>query len=256
MRGAMRLAARRPIRRNVRRRNVVTVTATPAAGRCRMSRDRQATREGSAMPSRSEPSTLKRAAAALHRRRIVGALIGSLVLSPGCAAFRPLRGVPASHVPPELLGESREGRRTINLSLLVRSPVDQHRVEGGDILAVYIPGLLGVRNLIGPALGRETVGEAPPITAPMTPLDPPTMGYPITVRDDHTLVLPQLPPINVYGMTLREVELAIGNACAQAQLMQMNNSQILVALWRPREYRVMVVRQEATEPMAMAGGGM
>jgi hypothetical protein len=192
---------------------------------------------------------------ALRRKRIVTALIGSLMLSPGCAAFRPLRGVPASHVPQELLGESREGRRTINLSMLVRSPSDQHRVEGGDILAVYIPGLLGVRSLIAPALGRETVGEAPPITAPANAIDPPTMGYPITIRDDHTLILPQLPPINVYGMTLRDVEVAIGNACAQAQLMQMNNSQILVSLWRPREYRVMVVRQEATESTTAMGGG-
>lgn len=207
------------------------------------------------MTSRPETSTKRRDATALRRKRIVAALVGSLMLSPGCAAFRPLRGVPASHVPQELLGESREGRRTINLSLLVRSPIDQHRVEGGDILAVYIPGLLGVRNLIGPALGRETIGEAPPITAPTNAIDPPTMGYPITVRDDHTLVLPQLPPINVYGLTLREVELAIANACRQAQLMQMNNSQILVSLWRSREYRVMVVRQEASEMLTPTGGG-
>ncbi|HVJ68915.1 MAG TPA: hypothetical protein VM510_13080, partial [Caulifigura sp.] len=198
-------------------------------------------------------STIARERTAFRRQRIVSALIGSLLLSPGCAAFRPLRGVPASHVPPELLAESREGRRTINLSLLVRGPVDQHRVEGGDILAVYIPGLLGTRSLIGPTLGRDTVGDAPPISAPANVIDPPTMGYPITVRDDHTLVLPQLPPINVYGLTLRETELAIANACQRAQLMQMNNSQVMVSLWRPREYRVMVVRQEATEVM-MAGG--
>ncbi|HVJ85947.1 MAG TPA: hypothetical protein VM452_09910 [Caulifigura sp.] len=207
------------------------------------------------MPTRPEPTTARRSTS-IRRKRIVNALIGSLLLSPGCAAFRPLRGVPASHVPPELLAETREGRRTINLSLLVRSPIDQHRVEGGDILAVYIPGLLGTRSLIAPALGRETVGEAPPITAPANAIDPPTMGYPITVRDDHTLVLPQLPPINVSGMTLRDVEVAIGNACHQARLMQMSNSQIMVSLWRPREYRVMVVRQEATESTtAMAGQG-
>src|SRR5436190_9767234 len=145
------------------------------------------------MPSRPETSTRRRAASALRRKRIVTALVGSLLLPCGCAAFHPLRGVPASHVPPELLAVSREGRRTINLSMLVRSPIDQHRVEGGDILAVYIPGLLGTRNLIGPTLGKDTVGEAPPITAPMTPLDPPTMGYRVTLRDAPTLVRPELP---------------------------------------------------------------
>jgi hypothetical protein len=210
--------------------------------------------EGTAMAMRPDMLNQRSTANVRGRRGIACALVASMLLSPGCAAFRPLRGVPASHVPPELLAESREGRRTINLSLLVRSPVDQHRVEGGDILAVYIPGLLGVRNLIGPALGRETVGEAPPITAPANIIDPPTMGYPVTVRDDHTLVLPQLPPINVYGMTLREVECAIADACRVAQLMQMQNTQILVSLWRPREYRVMVVRQEATESTTIGGG--
>ena len=131
------------------------------------------------MPSRPETSTRRRAASALRRKRIVTALVGSLLLPCGCAAFHPLRGVPASHVPPELLAVSREGRRTINLSMLVRSPIDQHRVEGGDILAVYIPGLLGTRNLIGPTLGKDTVGEAPPITAPMTPLDDSPHSIPV-----------------------------------------------------------------------------
>ncbi len=80
------------------------------------------------------------------------------------------------------------------------------------------------------------------------------MGYPITVRDDHTLVLPQLAPINVYGMSLREVELVIADACRNAQLLQLSNTQIMVSLWRPREYRVMVVRQEATETTTAVGG--
>ncbi|MBX3443091.1 MAG: hypothetical protein KF774_11855 [Planctomyces sp.] len=177
------------------------------------------------------------------------AIVGCLAL-PGCAAFRPIRGIPASHAPAELLGESREGARTINLSLLTRRPQDQYRVEAGDILAVYIPGLLGPRTVIGPNLTAQVVGESPPITAPANSYDPPLMGYPITIRDDHTLVLPQLPPLPVRGLTLREVEMRIADACRQAQLLQEQNIEILVSLWRPREYRVLVVRQEATEDLS------
>lgn len=190
-------------------------------------------------------------------RRIAWLWLVASLLAPGCAALHPIRGIPASHAPAEILGESREGNKTINLSLLVRRPVDQYRVEAGDILAVYVPGLLGTRNVIGPALGPQVIGDTPPITPPASPLDPPLMGYPLTVRDDNTLVLPQLEPINVYGLTLAEVERAIADACHDAHILQERNAEILVSLWRPREYRVLVVRQEsaadATGVMPMIG---
>jgi hypothetical protein len=188
-----------------------------------------------------------------RRRPIAGLLLVGLAAFPGCAAFRPIRGVPASHAPAEVLGASREGRKTINLSMLVQRPPDQYRVEAGDILAVYIPGLLGVKRVIASNLGEQVVGEEPPISPPANLVDAPTMGYPITIRDDDTLVLPQLEPINVRGMTIREVERAVSNACVQQGLLSQKNQRILVSLWRPREYRVLVVRQEASET---AGAGM
>src|SRR5262245_7269185 len=85
----------------------------------------------------------------VSRRSNAGVLRGVLcaltvlLWLPGCAAFHPLRGVPASYLPDQYSGERRAGKKTINLSLLVRRPPDQYRVDTGDVLAIYIPGVLG-----------------------------------------------------------------------------------------------------------------
>src|SRR5687768_10325534 len=107
-------------------------------------------------------------------RRALVALAAAAWL-PGCAAFHPLRGVPASYLPDQYAGETRAGKRTINLSLLVRRPPDQYRVDSGDVLAVYIPGVLGKLSA-----NLEEAGEEPPINTPFSDQDPPTIGYPVT----------------------------------------------------------------------------
>lgn len=161
--------------------------------------------------------------------------------APGCAAFRPIRGVPASYMPTEFQAVSREDHRTINLGMLVRRP-QEHRVAGGDILSVYIPGVLG-RWVPNP---EQSIGEEPPINLPLSPDDPPTVGYPLQVHDDDTISLPQIPPLNVAGMTLHEVEEAIRRAyTVDRQILRGDPARIMVSLFRPREYRVLVVRQES-----------
>ncbi|MCA9032311.1 MAG: polysaccharide biosynthesis/export family protein, partial [Planctomycetaceae bacterium] len=138
------------------------------------------------------------------------------------------------------LSTPREGARQLDPSLLVRSRPDQHRVEGGDILSIYIPRVLG-------SLSSEVteVGISPPINLPASPDDPPTVGFPIQVRDDHTISLPQIAPLNVKGMTLQEVEDAIRHAyTVEHKILQADEAMVLVSLFRPREYRVLIFRQE------------
>ncbi|MEZ5940097.1 MAG: polysaccharide biosynthesis/export family protein [Planctomycetaceae bacterium] len=178
--------------------------------------------------------------------------MGVLCLLQGCAAFHPIRGVPASYVADEFLTTPREGARQLDPSLLVRSRPDQHRVEGGDILSIYIPRVLG-------SLSSEVneVGINPPINLPASPDDPPTVGFPIQVRDDHTISLPQIAPLNVKGMTLQEVEDAIRRAyTVDHKILQADEAMVLVSLFRPREYRVLIFRQEfgqQVQPQTGAG---
>jgi len=111
------------------------------------------------------------------------------VLTSGCTALHPIRGVPASYLPDQFEGPSRDNKRTIDLSLLVRTPPDQHRVAAGDVLSIYVPRVLGSQPTEVNSAGIE-----PPINIPASIEDPPTVGYPIQVRDDNTIALPQLPP--------------------------------------------------------------
>src|SRR4051794_10079219 len=109
-------------------------------------------------------------------------LVGFLCLSllPGCAAVtNPVAdGIPVRRLPEEVLAHPRAGACTIPLTLLGQKPPDTYRLAPGDVLGVWVEGILGDRIVV------------PPIVTPSTQLArdtrhvPPAMGYPITVRED------------------------------------------------------------------------
>lgn len=162
----------------------------------------------------------------------------------GCSAMRPLKGVPANYYPRELGGESRSGKRTIDLSLLRQTPTDQYRIDSGDVLGVYIEGVLGRRDQI------------PPVHFPQQGEVPPSLGYPIPVRDDGTITVPLAKPILVRGMTVRQVEEAITKALSKDQdIINAGVNQPLVSLQKPRTYNVLVIRQEANSTAELGSTG-
>jgi hypothetical protein len=178
-------------------------------------------------------------------------LLGLLLLTTvaGCAAFHPVPGIPASYLPEEFAGPSRSGKKTIHLGLLVQRQPDQYRVAAGDILSVYVPGVIGTLRFDD--TGAE-VGENPPINLPQSPDDPPTIGYPVAIRDDGTVSLPLVQPIRVQGLTLGEVEESLRRAYTeQADILNPELDRVLVSLARRREYRVLVVRQETSNDISL-----
>ncbi len=185
-------------------------------------------------------------------QRII-AILGCLLLSNGCSALYCIRGVPAAYMPHEYMAESREGKSTIDLSLLQRSQSDQYRIEAGDVLAIYAPGLLGLVD----THPDQPRGENPPINLPQNPTDRPSLGFPVTVRDDNTIQIPQLPAIDVYGLTEREVEARLRQAVQQTGLLAMETQpRLVVSIMRPRTYRVLVCRQESgSVPTATMSAG-
>lgn len=136
----------------------------------------------------------------------------------------------------------------IDLSCLRREAPAEYLVDAGDVLAVYIESVLGQR-------------EQPPINQPLDTSRPPTLGYPLTVRDDGTLSLPLIQPIDVRGKTVPQIERDIRYAyTTQRRLLLPGHDRILVTLHRPRQHRILVIRQESQSDVltgiSVSGGSL
>ena len=164
----------------------------------------------------------------------------------GCSALHPLHGVPVNYYPKELNGQPRSGKKTIDLSLLRQTPPEHHLIDSGDVLGIYIEGVLGRRE------------EIPPVHFSPTDATPPSLGFPIPVREDGTISLPLAKPLIVRGLTVRAAEDLIRKAYTEdQQILQVGQDRILVSLQRPRNYNVLVIRQEnAGATGSQSYGGM
>src|SRR5262249_17503417 len=144
---------------------------------------------------------------------------------------------------PHLLAESKANQQTIPLSLLRQEHPPEHKVGPGDVLGVFIETVLGER------------GQPPPVRISEFTKQPPSIGFPIPVRGNGTIPLPLVEPLQADGMTLEEVEKAIRKA--YMNILKTGREAIIVTLQRPRDYHVLVIRQDsAGVPEVPTGGGV
>lgn len=154
----------------------------------------------------------------------------------GCAALtNPVAvGIPARRVPPEFLGQAREEEQQLPLNLLRQKPPDIYRLDAGDVLGVWIEGVLGDR------------ATAPPVQFAEKTKLPPGTGFPIPVREDGMIPLPLIKPVKVKGLSLAEAEEAIRRSYTEVEkILPPGRERILVSLLRPRQTHVVVIRQDS-----------
>src|SRR5687768_11990970 len=75
--------------------------------------------------------------------------------------------VPVRLLPPELLGPSKAGSQTIPLSLLRQPQPDVYRLDHGDVLGIYLDGIIGDRTQpvplqIAPLVESRDIHRLPP----------------------------------------------------------------------------------------------
>jgi protein involved in polysaccharide export with SLBB domain len=179
-----------------------------------------------------------------------GVLLLLALLVNGCAAVtNPVaNGVPVRRLPPELLGESREVGESLPLNLLRQSPPEVYKLEPGDVLGVYIEGVLGDRSQLPPVRLVESSGL------------PPAMGYPVPVRENGTVSLPFVEPVRVQGLSIFEAESLVRRAyTVDKEIIKPGRERIIVTLLQPRTSSVLVVRQDgasgagSTVPVTFGG---
>ncbi len=168
-----------------------------------------------------------------------------LSLIAGCASLTNpvLNGIPVKRLPPELLvGPRREGLQTIPLSLLRQDVPKDYLLAAGDVLGVFIPGIFPL------TLDDQTL-PTPPVYFPsqIDPIGaglPPSLGYPLTVRNDGTIALPLVDRVSIDGLTVEQANEKIRDEYLKRGLLQPGRESVLVTLMQPRQIRVLVFRQE------------
>ena len=137
--------------------------------------------------------------------------------------------------PSGLYGGPRSDMEPINLVRLRQDPPPVYMLGPGDTLGIYVEGVLGSRD------------EAPPVHFPerFQRDMPPAIGFPIPIREDGTLPLPLVPPIMADGLTITQLESVIRKAYTEDQkILVPGRDRIIVTLMRPRNYKVLVVRED------------
>ena len=145
-----------------------------------------------------------------------------------------ISSIPVSRVPREILAaERKDDFIDISLLRLRQDPPEVYLLGPGDVLGVYIKGVLGNEE------------ELPPVHFPEDSNRAPAIGYPVPVREDGTLALPIVDPIKVEGMSLVEATKAVHNAYTYPRvIVKEGEEQIIVTLIRERKIRVQVIREE------------
>ena len=164
-------------------------------------------------------------------------VFGFFVFNFGCAACHPIEGTHAAHMPDAWKVSPRSQLETIDLSLLRRDRPPMHIVDGGDVLAVSLPGVFV-------ASGEDA---KIPVNIPDTEAFQPSVGFPVPVRENGTISLPLAGTVSVRGKTVDEIEEILRDKFIdELDILRSGRDRIVVNLQKPRTFRVLVVRQEAS----------
>jgi hypothetical protein len=192
----------------------------------------------------------KQASLARRQRRAVAlaATLATVILG-GCTALtQPIDGVPANRLPDQFFAPPKNNLVAVDISLLSIEPPREYQVDKGDILGVYIEGVL-------PFNPPNATPEPPPVNFPdQNSLLPPSLGFPIAIQEDGTLSLPLIAPVDVRGLTLDQVRDRIRDAYIQEDILRPEKARPIVSLIKERTYNVIVVRQDGGGPQGRGGG--
>lgn len=187
-----------------------------------------------------------------RRRRLSMALAATLtsVALGGCTSLsQPIDGVPAKRLPPQFFPEPKNNAIPVDISLLSLEPPREYLIDSGDILGVYLEGVL-------PFNPPNATPEPPPVNFPASDsLLPPSLGFPIAVQSDGTLSLPLIEPLDVRGLTLDQIRDRIREAYIETDILRPEKARPIVSLIKERTYNVIVVRQDGVGRGGQIGGG-
>ena len=174
----------------------------------------------------------------------LASLMAAGAMNVGCTSLtQPLAGIPVRRLPPQFLAQSKSNLVPLDPSRLSQEPPRQYLLDEGDILGIYIEGVL-------PYTPTDKPPEPPPVNFPPegSTLDP-SLGYPVVIQENGTISLPSIDPLKVKGLTVAQVTNLIRKAYLEANIFS-NEAKLhpIVTMLKERQYNVVVVRQDVGSP--------
>ncbi len=148
---------------------------------------------------------------------------------------QPITAVAAERLPGSY--SQRIETSPVDAAMLRTPPRRTYFLDGGDVLGIFVEGVLG------------DLDETPPVQLPDTNSDlPPSLGYPVAVRADGTIALPLIEPISVRGLTIIQAEALVKARYLDGKrpILRAEN-RILVSLMRKRTVSVYVLRGDESQ---------
>ncbi|MCS7468538.1 polysaccharide biosynthesis/export family protein [Stieleria sp. ICT_E10.1] len=170
------------------------------------------------------------------------------IINTGCTSvLSPVTGIPVFDLPDELLGVPKSEQIPVPVVLLSRPHEEQYLLGEGDILSVYIDGVL-------PFSAPNSPPTPPPVNMPSDQsFLKPSIGYPIPVQESGLVTLPLLPPFNVSGLTLEQARDEISRRYREEEILPPGVNYPVVSLMQRRSHTVTVIRFNAQTAVGSDG---
>ena len=166
-----------------------------------------------------------------------------LLVIPTFVCAQRIPTVPVTSVPAPYLRSPRT-RQIPNITHLRKPKQAEYTLDAGDTLSIFIDGVLG------------PLDSSPPVNFPQQGSSlPPSLGFPIVVRENGRIDLPYVDSISVRGLTVEQTRKVIERAYQDGEkpILKSGTNRILVSLMRKRTYRVTVIRQDQNRPNNFRG---
>ena len=181
--------------------------------------------------------------AAGGRRGTVLAAVATALACCGCVTST-RHSIPAHCLPAAFRALPRDARVPIDYTMLRQPATPSHLIGPGDVLGIHIQDVIGGSE-------EPTAVYFPPPFANVSSgnPNPPAVGAPFRVGDDGRVVLPQVPPIRLIGLTLAQATDVVRRAyTVDHAILRPDRARVTVTLIRPRSYHVLVVREDTPVP--------
>lgn len=194
----------------------------------------------------------------MSRCRIMPAMLCaaiSALAASGCTTLTTscdIPAIPARLVPPQYLGRPRADMQELSFVRLRQTPTDVYQVGPGDVLLLHVPGIY---PQIITSADQNMVKAEERVVFQIDSDVPPAEGVPVIVREDGTIALRSIEPIQATGLTLEQLAEVIRRAYLNSDIIKADNDRAVVNLYSRRKYRVTVIREDTGSGGSSGGGG-